>query len=142
MRIDNTEDFKSMLNDYGGIKIYRDGIRISGFGNPEDDWVGLDALSLHDPTIIPSRNQVVAMVCINSCDNPNILETTTRENLIRNDSFVDMLNFIKESISVFSQMRAEFEQKRQPAPKESKSFIKRSIEDKGNQRAQRTLGFH
>jgi len=128
VRIDNTDDFKNMLNDYGGIKIYRDGIRISGFGNPEDDWVGLDALSLHDPTIIPSRNQVVAMVCINSCDNPNILETTTRENLIRNDSFVDMLNFIKESISVFSQMRAEFEQKRQPAPKEGKSFIKRSVE--------------
>jgi hypothetical protein len=95
VRIDNTEDFKSMLNDYGCIKIYRNGIRISGFGNPEDDWIGLDALSLHDPTIIPSGNQIVAMVCINSCDNPNILETTTRENLIRNDSFVDMLNFIK-----------------------------------------------
>ncbi len=128
IKIDDIDDFKSMLLDYGGIKIYRDGIRISGFGNPEDDWVGLDALSLKDPTIIPSRNQVIAMVNINSSDNPYIIETTTRENLIRNNSFNDMLNFIKESISIFSQMRAEAEQKRQPAPKESKPFIKESIE--------------
>lgn len=128
IKIDNMEDFKRMLMDYGGIKIYRDGIRISGFGNPEDDWVGLDALSLKDPTIIPARNQVIAMVNINSSDNPYIIETTTRENLIRNNSFNDMLSFIKESISVFSQMRAEAEQKRQPAPKESKPFIKESIE--------------
>lgn len=128
VKVDNIEDFKNMLIDYGGIKIYRDGMRISGFGNPEDDWVGLDALSLRDPTIIPARNQVIAMVNINSSDNPNIIETTTRENLIRNESFTDMLNFIKESISVFAQMRAEFEQKRQPAPKESKPFIRQSIE--------------
>jgi hypothetical protein len=128
IKIDNVEDFKLMLTDYGGIKIYRDGIRISGFGNPEDDWVGLDALSLKDPTIIPSRNQVIAMVNITSADNPYIIETTTRENLIRNNSFNDMLSFIKESISVFSQMRAEAEQKRQPAPKESKAFIKESVE--------------
>jgi hypothetical protein len=128
IKVQKINDFKKMLKDYGGIKIYRDGIRISGFGNPEDDWVGLDELSLHDPTIIPARNQVIALVNINSSDNPNIVETTTRENLIRNASFGDMLAFIKESISVFSQMRAEFEKKRQPAPKESKKFIAQSVE--------------
>jgi len=127
IKVPNMNDFKSILSDYGGIKIYRDGIRISGLGNPEDDWVGLDALSLRDPTIIPARNQVIAMVNINSSENPDIVETTTRENLIRNDAFADMLNFIKESISVFAQMRAEFEQKRQAAPKASKSFIKHSV---------------
>jgi len=128
IKVPNMHNFKAILNDYGGIKIYRDGMRISGLGNPEDDWVGLDALSLRDPTIIPARNQVIAMVNIDSSENPDIIETTTRENLIRNDAFTDMLNFIKESISVFAQMRAEFEQKRQAAPKESKSFIKHSVE--------------
>ena len=127
VKVPNMNDFKKILNDFGGIKIYRDGIRISGFGNPDDDWVGLDALSLHDPTIIPARNQVIAMVNINSSENPDIIETTTRENLIRNVAFLNMLDFIRESISVFAQMRGEVEQKRQAAPKESKSYIRQSV---------------
>jgi hypothetical protein len=96
--IPSIDDFKKILDDYGGIKIYRDGIRLSGFGNPGDDWTGLDAIALHDPTVFPSKNQIVATVEITSKDNPEITETTTRENLIRNRSFQDMLEFIHKSI--------------------------------------------
>ena len=53
--ISNVADFKRVLDDYGGIKIYRDGMRLSGFGNPGDDWTGIDAIALRDPTVSPKQ---------------------------------------------------------------------------------------
>jgi hypothetical protein len=129
IKVQNIDDVKNVLDDYGGIKIYRDDIRLSGFGNPDDDWTGLDAWSRNNPSVIPSRHQIIATVRITSKDNPEITETTTRENLIRNQSFEDMRKFVHDAISVFAQMRGEFEQKRQPAPKEGNAYVKRAREN-------------
>lgn len=127
IRVQNIRDLKKILDDYGGIKIYRDGIRLSGFGNPDDDWLGLDAMSRNDPSVIPSRNQIIATVNITSKENPEITETTTRENLIRNQPFQDMLKFVRGSIGVFAQMRGEIEQKRQAAPKKGEAYVKKAV---------------
>jgi hypothetical protein len=136
------EDLRNILDDYGGIKIYRDGIRLSGFGNPDDDWTGLDTMSRNDPSVVPSRNQVIAAIEITSKENPEITETTTRENLIRNKSFQDMLEFIHGSIGVFAQMRGEIEQKRQPAPKKGKAYVKKAMDKiKENRERKELLDF-
>ena len=126
--ISNMDDFKRILDDYGGIKIYRDGIRLSGFGNPGDDWTGLDAIALRDPTVFPSKNQIIASVEITSKDNPEITETTTRENLIRNRSFQDMIEFIHKSIAVFAQLRGEIEAKRQAINQKGSAFVKKAMD--------------
>jgi len=127
IKIDDVAEFRGRLDDFGGVKIYRDGIRLSGFGNPDDDWTGLDAWSRNDPSIIPSRNQIIATVNISSADNPDITETTTRENLIKNKSFQEMLRFVHDSIGVFAQMRGEFEQKRQPENvKKGNNYVKKA----------------
>lgn len=128
IEVPNIDDLKKILDGYGGIKIYRDGIRLSGFGNPDDDWLGLDAMSRNDPSVVPARNQIIATAEITSHENPEVVETTTRENLIRNQSFQDLLKFIRSSIGVFAQMRGEIEQKRQAAPKEGKAYVKKAID--------------
>lgn len=67
----NFQDMLNIIDDYGGIKLYRDGIRLSGFGNPGDDWTGLDSLRT-DPTVNPAKNQIIASVEISSKNNPEI----------------------------------------------------------------------
>ena len=129
VNIRNIDTFKKILDDYGNIRIYRDDIRISGFGNPDDDWVGLDDLSRNDPSVIPARKQVVASIYISNDENPEITETTTRENIIKNKSFEDMLKFIKDSIAVFAQIRAEVEKKRKAAPKKGSKFVQKAREN-------------
>lgn len=127
LAVSNFDDFSKILDDYGGIKIYRDGIRLSGFGNPGDDWTGLDSIALRDPTVFPNKNQIIATVEITTKDNPEITETTTRENLIRNRSFQDMLEFIHKSIAVFAQLRGEIEDKRQPISQKGQLFVKKAM---------------
>jgi hypothetical protein len=124
--IDDIESIKRVLDNYCGIKVYRDTMRISGFGNPDDDWVGLDKLSRDDPSIIPATHQVIAAVNITSEFNPEINDTVARENIIKNDSFKDLVSFILDAISVFSQIRGELEHKRQPGPKNPSRYVKKA----------------
>lgn len=134
IKVDDIHVLRSLLDDYGGIKLYRDGIRLSGFGNPDDDWTGLDAIARNDPTIIPSRDQILGMVEISSAYNPSINDTTTRENVIKNQAFQDLLSIIKEAIGLFTQLRGEAEKKRQnnkSKPAKQQKLAKENLEKSG-----------
>jgi hypothetical protein len=142
VKIQSLDDLTAILDNFGGIRIYRDDIRLSGFGNPDDDWTGLDAMARNDPTVIPGRNQIIGVVKITSNENPEITETTTRENLIRNQSFQDMLKFVRDSIGVFSELRGEIEQKRQPAPTQGSTLVKKARQNiKNNAKRKELLDF-
>ena len=50
------EDF---LDENGGIRIYRDNIRVYNYGEPGDDWLGLDLRRVNVPGKHVSRNIIV-----------------------------------------------------------------------------------
>jgi len=41
---------KEYLNLNGGVRIYRDGIRVYDYGEPENDWLELDIRRVNVPT--------------------------------------------------------------------------------------------
>lgn len=137
--VEDIDTIRKLLDNYGGIKVYRDGIRLSGFGNPDDDWTGLDAMARNDPTVVPARDQILAMVRITSSENPDITDTTTRENIIKNQSFQDLLKFVKDSIGVFAQMRGEVEKKRQAAPSQPNRYIQEARQRIQQNRSRKAL---
>lgn len=126
IEVDDVEAMNKVLENYCGVKVYRDSIRISGFGNPDDDWVGLDKISRDDPSIIPATHQIIAAVNISSEFNPEINDTVARENIIKNDSFKDLQSFVRGAIGVFAQIRGEVENKRQPGPKNPARYVKKA----------------
>lgn len=116
-------EIKNTLDNFGNVKIYRDKIRLSSFGNPDDDWLGLDNRSRNQPSIVPSTHQIIGRVDITSKYNPEINDTSARENIIENDSFLDLVRFIDDSIAIFAQMRSEVEKKGKSAPKKPSKYV-------------------
>ena len=91
-------------NDRGIIRdhriyLYRDGIRVYPYGEPEDDWLGID---IHRGTISAaqflSNDQVVGYVNITQHENPKLKDKTNREGLIEEgnstDDFIALLRTI------------------------------------------------
>ena len=107
-------DIKTMrviLDDYGGMKLYRDGFRVTGYGDSTDDWLRLDALKIND-TGIPSNNQIIGIVKISSAKNPQIIDTTTREGIKHSTPFYHLKEFLRDSLKLFSHKRREIENKK------------------------------
>jgi len=80
---------KSIIRSHR-IYLYRDGIRVYPYGEPEDDWLKIDAyrgtISAGD---FLSNDQVVGYVNISQKLNPNLRDKTNREGLIEEGNATD-----------------------------------------------------
>jgi hypothetical protein len=107
------EDVRKFLDEWGGIKLYRDNMRVKPYGDPGNDWLGLESSRINDPSVIPGNDQVFGYVMITKGNNSNLIDTSTREGLIYNTEFRDLQEFIKDAVSYFAHIRKALEGKRE-----------------------------
>ena len=79
------------------IYLYRDGIRVMPYGDPEDDWLRIDSLrGVESAASLFSNDQVVGFVNITQEGNPRLRDKTNREGLIEEgNSLEDFINVIQ-----------------------------------------------
>ena len=75
---------ESYLDENGGIRVYRDGIRVYNYGEPGDDWLGLDLRRVNTPAQKISRNIVVGAIALSLESSPDLREKTNREGFVEN----------------------------------------------------------
>jgi hypothetical protein len=122
-KYDDPANFETMiasLNLWAGIKLYRDGLRVKPYGDPGNDWVELDKLRVNDPSVYPGNAQVFGYVKITKDNNPDLIDTTTREGLTKNRAYDDLLVFLRNSVTNFANVRREIEGKRQKSKRGTK----------------------
>jgi signal transduction histidine kinase len=76
------DDERKILRDHR-IYLYRDDIRVFPYGEPDDDWLRIDAYrGTISAGAFLSNDQVVGYVKISQADNPKLKDKTNREGLI------------------------------------------------------------
>ena len=82
-----TKLIKDFLDENGGIRVYRDGIRVYDYGERSNDWLGLDLKRVNNPTRGLSRNIVVGHISIEQHSSPELVEKSNREGFIENGAY-------------------------------------------------------
>lgn len=118
-----SNELRKQLQSHHGIKIFRDGFRVKPYGDPGDDWLGLNLIRLNNPTGAFSNNTLMGVVEISDDKNP-IRDTTTREGLIKNDAFYDMRTFLLKCLMILSAQRTHDFKEEIPELYESPSMKK------------------
>ena len=78
---------KQWLKDQAGVRVFRDGIRVYNYGEPEDDWLGLNARRINRPTEKLGTSQLVAAVELDLSDSAGLKEKTNREGFNEDETF-------------------------------------------------------
>ncbi|MXZ55931.1 MAG: ATP-binding protein [Gammaproteobacteria bacterium] len=78
---------ESLLDEHGGVRVYRDGIRVYNYGERDDDWLRLDLSRVNDPSVRISRNIVIGAIELDLEDSTALREKTNREGFVENDAF-------------------------------------------------------
>ncbi len=78
---------KGFLDQNGGIRVYRDGVRVYDFGEPGNDWLDLGSRRVNIPTVRISNNQVLGAVSLEADASQDLIEKTNREGFIENDAY-------------------------------------------------------
>ena len=85
---------KNLLKEYR-IYLYRDGVRVYPYGDPDDDWLNIDVTrGTGRAGDFFSNAQVIGWVDISQKDNPDLRDKTNREGLIEKGNAVKDFMFL------------------------------------------------
>ncbi len=104
------KNIQKLAHESGGIRLYRNGFRVLPYGEQKDDWLGLDirysGVSGH--TNIPfSNNNLFGFVEIIDQEGLKFQETASREGLIENDAYQELIDFLIKSFTAARNRIAE-----------------------------------
>ena len=94
---------KELLRDHAGIKVFKGNLRVYDYGDPGNDWLGLDIKRVNNKTWF-SNNQNVGYIYLDDAFSGSLIEKTNREGFIQNDSY-DHFKMLLEYI--LSEFKAE-----------------------------------
>lgn len=90
---------RDMGKTFGGIRIYRDGLRIPPYGEPSDDWVGLTEEYRKRVELAPiATNNWFGHVSLTRADNVLLIDTASREGVVENEAFDELRIFVKDAL--------------------------------------------
>jgi signal transduction histidine kinase len=103
----NTEKstLKTYLKDNGGIRVYRDGIRVYNYGERDNDWLGIDLKRVSRVGGRVSNNIIIGSVKINRSQSIGLIEKTNREGFIENETYFNFVSAVDYALSLFVRER-------------------------------------
>jgi signal transduction histidine kinase len=96
---------KEYLDEQGGIRVYRNGIRINEYGEKGNDWLSLDLRRINVPAKRVSNNIILGVIDIDSENSSALIEKTNREGFIENEAFNDFCAAILYTLNIIETLR-------------------------------------
>lgn len=76
------EQVRTLIRQWSGLSLFRDTYRVLPYGDPGDDWLGLDIDALGSSGYKLNTKQLIGRVRIGRLANPHLLDQTNRQGLI------------------------------------------------------------
>lgn len=134
--------FKKYLRQNGGVRVFRDGLRIYDYGEPENDWLDLDHRRFQQPAKRISNNNILSAISIERKDSSGLVEKTNREGFVENDAYQAFRASILHVIDLVETLRFPDKKKLRefygPTPKsspvkstlsEAKKYVEEKVSD-------------
>ncbi len=97
--------FKSYLDENGGISVFRDGMRILDYGEPGNDWLGLDLKRVNVPAKNLSNNIILGAVYLSRESSNDLKEKANREGFIEDGAYHCFRDAVEFALGQFTAQR-------------------------------------
>lgn len=139
----NIKQLKDYLDENGGVRVYRDNLRINEYGEAGNDWLSLDIRRVNTPGKRISNNIILAVINLNRENSSDLIEKTNREGFVENEAYNDFKAAILYTLDIVERLRqvdkAELRDKYNPTEKaepvlhltgELRAYVEKQIKDK------------
>ncbi len=100
----NIQLIRNLLKDHSGIKVFKGDLRVFDYGDPGNDWLGLDILRINNKEWF-SNNQVIGYVYLNPESSTTLVEKTNREGFVHNAAYEEFIVMLEFMLSAFKAER-------------------------------------
>jgi signal transduction histidine kinase len=95
---------RDLLKDHSGIKVFKGDLRVYDYGDPGNDWLGLDIKRVNNKEWF-SNNQIVGYVYLDPETSGALIEKTNREGFIHNTAYEHFIVVLEYILSSFKAER-------------------------------------
>ncbi|WP_121667319.1 sensor histidine kinase [Mesonia aquimarina] len=147
MGVSDKSGFKGYLNSNGGVRVFRDNLRVYDYGERENDWLGLDYRRFQQPAKRISNNILIGAVSLQRSESGDLQEKTNREGFKENNAYQAFKGAILHCIEIIEIIRAQDKRKLKerygPTPKsapvmstlnEAKQFVHDKVKESNTQK--------
>jgi anti-sigma regulatory factor (Ser/Thr protein kinase) len=85
--VDDKKGLKDYLSLNGGVRIFRDKLRIWDYGEPEDDWLEMEMRRINEPGLRISKRLLLGAVYLESEKSTDLIEKANREGFMNNTAY-------------------------------------------------------
>ena len=103
--VQDKKGLKDYLTSNGGIRVYRDGIRVYDYGEPDNDWLNLDIRRVNVPGKRISNNIIISAINLAREDSTDLKEKTNREGFIENEAYAIFVKAILYTLDKIETLR-------------------------------------
>jgi signal transduction histidine kinase len=134
-------EVKTWIEAFGGVHLYLNGLRVSPYGNPGNDWLDLNLRRAQSPEERPSTNTSIGRVSIE--DTKGLLtQKTDRSGFIETPAFEELRSFAQDASEWMARVRlqaAEARRRRERTASPSRSETSRQDLTQQIQKAPKTV---
>ena len=100
------KEVQEWLNIFGGVHLYFNGIRVSPYGDPGNDWLDMNLMRVRSPELRPSTNTSMGKISVSDLSN-QLVQKTDRSGFIENETFAEIRNFSQDVLNWMAKKRLE-----------------------------------
>lgn len=140
----NIGQIKKYLDENGGIRVYRENLRINEYGEASNDWLNLNLRRVNVPGKRVSNNIILSVINLTREDSSDLVEKTNREGFVENEAYNDFKAAILYTLNLIEKLRqvdkSELRDKYNPSEKEEpvlhftnelKIYIEQNVKEEG-----------
>lgn len=98
-------DLANYLDENGGVRIYRNELRVNEYGEPGNDWLGLDIERVNIPGRKISNNLILSAIDLKRNESTGLIEKTNREGFIENDALREFTYAVRYVLGMVETLR-------------------------------------
>lgn len=107
----NLADVRPWLQEFGGVHIYQNGLRVTPYGDPGNDWLDMNLRRSQSPEERPSTNNSIGRV--NITDTTQLLiQKTDRSGFMETEAFIEIRALVQDALEWMAKRRLDEAEKR------------------------------
>ena len=96
--------YETWLREFGGVHFYYNGLRVGPYGNPSDDWLGMNLQRVRSPEERPGTNTSIGRIDVTDRETV-LVQKTDRSGFIEDESFTELRSFALDALEWMANQR-------------------------------------
>ena len=104
-------EVRRWLSEFGGVHFYFNGLKVSPYGGPDDDWLGMNLQRVRSPEERPGTNTSIGRIGVLD-QQSRLVEKTDRSGFIEDVAFREIRAFARDSMDWMATRRLKDAERR------------------------------